>query len=153
MESAFAIDLQAGTVRCLTLKLAVITSGKAQFARAECEACPQRVACQREGAKAGRTIAIGEQEALVQRLRAREKTAKGCAGLRERTVVEHKLAHHCRRQGPMARYAGTAKSDFDVHRIAAVQNLLEIDRRERAAPRARASAPQLRKAALTRPLF
>lgn len=152
-KSAFAIDLGAGMVRCPTLKLAVIASGKAQFSRAECEACPQRSSCQKEGAKAGRTIAIGEQEALVQRLRAKGKTAEGRAGLRERTVVEHKLAHHCRRQGTMARYAGTAKNDFDVQRIAAVQNLLEIDRREREAQRARASTPQLRKASLTRLLF
>jgi hypothetical protein len=40
-----------------------------------------------------------------------------------------------------------------VQRIAAVGNLLEIDRREREAQRARAITPQIPEAALTRPLF
>lgn len=152
-KSAFEVNLAEAMVRCPQGKLAVINGGKAQFESQECEACPVRRSCQKEGAKQGRTIAISEQEAMMQRLRAREKTKEGRAALRERTVVEHVQAHHCRRQGPVARYSGVAKNDFDVQRIAAVGNLMEIDRREREAQRARASTPQLRKAALTRPLF
>jgi hypothetical protein len=152
-KSAFEVDLGANTVRCPQGKLAVISGGRAQFASQECKACPQRVSCQKEGAKQGRSIAINEQEEMMQRLRAREKTKEGRAALRKRTVVEHVQAHHCRRQGPMARYSGVAKNDYDVQRIAAVGNLLEIDRREREAQRARAITPQIPEAALTRPLF
>jgi hypothetical protein len=152
-KGAFEVDLKAHTVRCPQGNLALINGSKAQFKRGDCETCPQRMSCQKEGAKQGRTIAISEQESMMQRLRAREKTKEGRAALRERTVVEHVQAHHCRRQGPMARYSGVAKNDYDVQRIAAVQNLLEIDRREREAQRARATVQPLRKAALTRPVF
>ena len=74
-------------------------------------------------------------------MNAKEKTAEGRARLRVRTKVEHRLAHHQARQGVVARYRGTKKNDYDVVRIAAVQNLLEIDRRERVANQDREVVP------------
>jgi len=129
----FTVDVQAGTVRCPGGKLAVIQGEKVKFSNPTCRACPQRKQCQKPDAAQGRTISISPQEGLLQKLAKREKTTEGRAELRQRVGIEHALAHHCRRQGPVARYRGVAKNTFDVVRIAAVQNLLELDRRTRAA--------------------
>ena len=143
----FEIDLPNGTVRCPARHLAVIQGDHAGFATATCRACPEQTRCQKPGTKSGRSIHISPQEALLQKLIEAERTPEGRAKLRERTKIEHKQAHHSRRQGPVARYRGVAKNDFDVTRIAAVQNLLEIDRREREAERARAEGLRERDAA------
>jgi IS5 family transposase len=42
------------------------------------------------------------------------------------------LAHHMRRRGTRARYRGMVKNTFDACRVAAVENLLAIDRGLRA---------------------
>jgi hypothetical protein len=134
----FTIDLAARTVRCPAGQVVELrTSGQAIFSTLTCRACPLRPRCQKPEAKEGRHITVGENEALLQKLRAAEKTTEGRARLRERTAVEHAQARHGRLQGPMARYRGVAKNDFDVQRIAAVQNLMELDRQERQAPQAR----------------
>jgi hypothetical protein len=152
-KSDFAIDVEKGQVRCPAGKLAVIQGDHARFKGKECQACEKRAQCQKRQAKTGRSISISPQEPLLQELAAKEKTAEGRANLRKRVCIEHALSHHCHRQGPVARYRGVAKNDFDVTRIAAVQNLLEIDRRERAAERARAEEDDDAQAALSRVVF
>ncbi|HZP94267.1 MAG TPA: transposase [Burkholderiales bacterium] len=132
-KADFAIDVAAGTVRCPAGHLAVIQSAKAHFPAATCGACPQRASCQPAGAKQGRAIRIHPAEPFFQALRAAEQTPEGRARLRERTAVEHKLAHQRNRQPRFARYRGVAKNDFDAQRTAAVNNLLVIDRRLRRA--------------------
>lgn len=127
----FTIDVAASTVRCPASKLVVIRGDTAHFTDVTCAACPQRPACQKPGAKQGRTIHVGPDEEALQARAARQKTPEGRAQLRRRTAVEHTLAHHCRRQGPRARYRGVTKNDFDACRTAAVNNLLVIDRRLR----------------------
>jgi hypothetical protein len=54
----------------------------------------------------------------------------GVQQLRERVVVEHKLAHLAQRQGHRARYRGTRKNLFDLRRAAAIQNLEVIQCRQ-----------------------
>jgi hypothetical protein len=139
-KTAFTLDLTAQTVTCPAGQRVVIRGGQAHFTLPMCGACPQRAGCQKEGAKDGRTISIGPNEQLLQHLAAAPRTSAGRARLRERVAVEHTLAHQVRRRGRRARYRGIAKNDFDACRIAAVNNLMAIDRRVRIAEAARANA-------------
>ena len=69
------------------------------------------------------TSAIAENEPLQQRLRKQMHTSAGRAALRERTMIEHKLAHISQRQSNHARYLGVRKNTFDLRRASAIQNL------------------------------
>jgi hypothetical protein len=60
---------------------------------------------------------------MLQQLHQQVGTTTGRQKLRERVKIEHKLAHHCRVQGPRARYRGTRNNDFDARRTATVTNL------------------------------
>ena len=65
----------------------------------------------------------------MQELRLRQSTQTGRANLRERTQVEHTLAHVVGRwQGDYARYLGWRKNLFDLRRVAVVHNLHVIAR-------------------------
>ena len=48
--------------------------------------------------------------------------------LRERTAVEHSLAHIAARKGHRARYVGVRKNLFDLRRAAVIQNLEGLQR-------------------------
>ena len=126
-KTKFAIALDRGEVSCPANKSAPIVRSKAVFATADCMSCAQRSACTRSKSK-GRTIAIHEHEAMMIELRGRKATPEGRAELRQRTHVEHGLAHLAQRQGPRARYRGVRKNILDLRRLAAVDNLLVIDR-------------------------
>lgn len=131
----FTIDLGAQTVTCPVGHLVVIQSSTAQFPDTTCSACPERAQCQKPTAKHGRTIAVHPDEGFFQNARAAQAKPEGRARLRERVAVEHTGAHQRNRQGRFARYFGVANNDFDVQRIAAVNNLLVIDRHARVAER------------------
>ena len=75
------------------------------------------------GPEHGRTISIAADERLQHRLRKLIATRRGRERLRERTEIEHRLAHLSQRQGNRARYLGTRKNVFDLRRAAAIQNL------------------------------
>ena len=75
-------------------------------------------------------MAIAENEPLQQRLRKQMQTAAGRGALRERTMIEHKLAHIAQRQGNHARYVGIRKNTFDLRRASAIQNLEVLQRSE-----------------------
>jgi Transposase DDE domain len=87
-----------------------------------CSSCVLRSLCTLS-ASGGRSVHIGEDEALQQKLRKLQATHPGRERLRARTGIEHRLAHVAARQGPKARYRGTRKNVFDLRRIAAVENL------------------------------
>jgi len=127
----FAIDLGGGTIRCPTGQVATITAARVYFPTATCKVCPSRPRCLPPSAHRGRMIDLHPREALLQTLCVATKTSAGRAKLRERVVVEHSLAHQRRRRSERARYRGVAKNDFDACRIAAVDNLLTMDRWER----------------------
>jgi len=78
----------------------------------------------------GRSVAIAENEQLQQRLRKQIRTSAGREALRERTTIEHKLAHISQRQGNHARYVGIRKNTFDLRRASAIQNLETLHRSE-----------------------
>jgi hypothetical protein len=132
----FAIDLDRGEVRCPAGQCAPIEQAgpqrRAWFRAAQCRPCPQRAQCQPLTNGAHRAIQILPHEALLQRARQAVKTPAGRARLRERVRVEHANAQHARRYNKQARYCGVAKNDFDAGRIAAVNNLLAMDRKLRA---------------------
>ena len=95
-----------------------------------CDHCPRRSQCTTAELGHGRTVAIAENEALQHRLRKQIQTAVGRAALRERTTIEHKLAHISQRQGNHARYLGIRKNTFDLRRASAIQNLETLHRVE-----------------------
>lgn len=125
-KQQFGVDLDRHEVRCPAGQQAPIDGDIARFPMETCEQCPLRSQCQKPTARMGRTVSIHAQEQLLQELQREVQTSAGRKKLRQRTAIEHNLAHHCNRQGPRARYRGTRKNDFDARRIAALNNLIVI---------------------------
>lgn len=128
----FDFDFDEQLVTCPAGETASIRerpSGRAaRFRSAACRPCALRDKCLPSSSKGTRDIKLHAAEELLQDLRGMSKTSEGRVKQRERVAVEHRLAHHCRRQGPRARYVGTRKNTFDCRRIAAVENLHVCDR-------------------------
>ena len=95
-----------------------------------CDRCRLRAKCTTAKIGHGRSVAIAENEQLQQRLRRDIQTAAGRGALRQRTMIEHKLAHISQRQGNHARYVGLRKNTFDLRRASAIQNLETLHRSE-----------------------
>lgn len=76
----------------------------------------------------GRAVQIATDEHLQKKLRRLTTTPGGRSRLRERTVVEHSLAHVAARKGPRARYRGTRRNLFDLRRASTIQNLETLHR-------------------------
>lgn len=132
-KGAFRINLRDRTITCPAGQTEDLAFGTVvEFDAPTCAACPQRSRCTTAARGHGRTVSIAIDEPLQKRLRARARTAKGRAQLRERVAVEHSLARIARRQGPRARYRGLRKNTFDLRRVAAIQNLETYQRIETA---------------------
>ena len=84
-------------------------------------ACPLRQRC------SASIVSIHPVEELLTEPRQRQQTPDG-ARLRERTKVEHAIAHVGYWQGRCGRYRGTRKNLFDLRRVAVVHNLHVIAR-------------------------
>jgi hypothetical protein len=126
----FHIDVKAGTITCPNGQVEAFEPGEVvAFDPEVCGACPIRARCTNAATGRGRTVTMGEDEALQKRLRRLQETRAGRQQLRERVGVEHRLAHLANRQGPKARYWGLRKNTFDLRRMASVQNLETIARR------------------------
>ncbi len=78
--------------------------------------------------RVGIGFGLAEDEQRQHRLRKLASTASGREKLRERTAVEHRLAHISARKGPKARYRGIRKNAYDLRRAATIQNLETIYR-------------------------
>ena len=125
----FQIDVRAGTITCPAGQTESFTAGETvEFDPEACGACRLRAQCTSAAAGSGRSVQMGEDEALQKRLRRLQSTQSGRERLRERVGVEHSLAHISNRQGPRARYRGVRKNTFDLRRLAAVQNLETVAR-------------------------
>ena len=121
-KTAFTLDWEAGTIHCPNaVSLPFQPGAKVQFPADACTACPLRARC--TSSAHGRSVTIHPDERLLQELRERQQTPAGRAKLRERTAVEHTLAHISQWQGRDARYLGQRKNLFDLRRTAAVHNL------------------------------
>ncbi len=120
----FKIDMRAKTITCPAGQMEPFEPGQVvEFDPEICGPCALRCLCTLSASGKGRSVHIGEDEALQQKLRKLQATRGGRERLRLRTGIEHSLAHLAARQGPKARYRGTRKNLFDLRRIAAVENL------------------------------
>lgn len=130
-KSAFLLNLRDRTIACPNGQVQPIAFGTTiEFDPEICDHCTRRSQCTTAELGNGRTVAIAENEALQQRLRKQIQTTAGRAALRERTTIEHKLAHISQRQGNHARYIGVRKNTFDLRRASAIQNLEALHRSE-----------------------
>ena len=134
-KTAFHLDWERQEIRCPNeVTLPFELGGVVQFPAAACGTCPLRERCTRS--RHGRSVTIHPDEPLLDELRARHLTAHGRAKLRERTAVEHGLAHVGYWQGDRARYRGVRKNVFDLRRTAVVHNLHVIARQPMVAAKA-----------------
>lgn len=132
-KDAFAIDLNAGTVRCPAGMLVPIRrssdgGGVASFG-ASCAGCTLRAHC--TDAKDGRAIRIHPKESTLQRSRARQRSATWKTQYRAtRPKVERKLAHLVFRKhgGRRARMRGCERNRHDFALLGAAHNLKRLAR-------------------------
>lgn len=130
-KTALQLDWERQEIRCPNnVTLPVEVGGLVQFPAASCGVCPLRERCTRSAH--GRSVRIHPDEQVLEELRERQLTPQGRANLRERTAVEHGLAHVGYWQGDRARYRGVRKNLLDVRRTAVVHNLHVIARQQAA---------------------
>jgi hypothetical protein len=127
-KSEFAIDLEKMEVGCPAgqttrdyRSAGEGRGGRFVFAAAPCAACPLRSQCVR--GKGPRTITIQAEEGLQQRARAHNQTEAGRQSLRERVVVEHRIARLVQLGIRKSRYFGRTKTCLQVAMAAVVANL------------------------------
>jgi Transposase DDE domain len=126
-KADFRIDFDTRQLTCPNQVVMAFEPGRSvQFPKAACAACPLRGRC--TTSSSGRSVAVHPDEALLVELRQRQQPPQGRARLRERTKVEHSLAHIGHWQGRRARYLGPRKNLFDLRRAAVVHNLHVIAR-------------------------
>jgi Transposase DDE domain len=125
----FKIDLRTKTITCPEGEVEPFEPGHTvEFNPEACGACSQRAKCTQAASGRGRTVSIAHDEAQQKQFRKLQQTRSGRALFRERTPVEHALAHIAARKGHRARYLGVRKNLFDLRRAAAIQNLEAIHR-------------------------
>lgn len=130
-KSAFTINIRTRTIECPNGQVQGFSFGTVvEFDPDICDRCARRAQCTTAEFGHGRSVAIAENEPLQQRLRKQIQTSPGRTSLRERTMIEHKLAHISQRQGNNARYVGIRKNTFDLRRASAIQNLETLHRSE-----------------------
>ena len=124
-KSAFVIDLEHNTVTCpaghtATTFTTTEAGGKTFGFGSVCADCPLRAAC--TNAKTGRSVSVHPQEAMLQEARAYQKTPEGRARLRERVVIEHRLARLGQLGIGQARYVSRQKTRFQLMLACAIAN-------------------------------
>jgi len=130
-KSAFTLHLRNRTIECPSGQVQPFAFGTiVEFDPDVCDRCALRDQCTTAELGHGRSVAIAENEQLQHRLRKQIQTPAGRTALRERTIIEHKLAHISQRQGNHARYVGIRKNTFDLRRASAIQNLETLHRSE-----------------------
>ena len=125
-KRAFVIDVIGERVICPagigTGQYSVEADGSRQYRfGGACKECVLRAPCTTAGE--GRRIRVHAQEALLQRARAYQETSAGRGHLRERVVVEHRLARLGQLGMGQARYLGRAKTRCQLLLLATVANL------------------------------
>ena len=123
-KSAFTLNIRDRTIACPNGQVQGFSFGTVvEFDPDICDRCLLRAQCTTAEFGNGRSVAIAENEPLQQRLRKQIQTAAGRGALRQRSMIEHRLAHISQRQGNHARYVGVRKNTFDLRRASAIQNL------------------------------
>jgi hypothetical protein len=91
-KTAFTLDFERGELICPNqVVMAFRPGGTVHFPVTACAACPLRERC--TTSQTGRSATIHPDERLLAELHQRQLTPAGRAKLRERTAVEHTLAH------------------------------------------------------------
>jgi hypothetical protein len=125
----FRINLRTHTITCPAGETEPFEPGDTvEFDPEACGACPLRAKCTQAASGHGRTVSIADDEDRQRDYRKLQQSPSGRAALRERTAVEHALAHIAARKGDTARYVGVRKNLFDLRRAAAIQNLEAVRR-------------------------
>lgn len=128
----FNINVRDRIITCPGGQMEEFSPGQVvEFDPEICGPCSLRGQCTQAASGRGRTVTMGDDERFQKRLRKLQSSRAGREKLRERTTVEHRLAHISNRQGPRARYRGVRKNTFDLRRLAAIQNLETVAHRER----------------------
>lgn len=123
-KSDFKIDLRSKTITCPNGEVEPFEPGDiVEFDPEACGGCRLRAQCTHASSGGGRSVRVADDERRQQRLRRLRSTPAGRARLRERTAIEHHLAHVAARKGRRARYVGARKNAFDLRRTATIQNL------------------------------
>jgi Transposase DDE domain/Transposase domain (DUF772) len=132
-KTAFVIDLDRMQVSCPAGRTSRNYSASGQnragrfvFAAADCRACSLRSQCVR-GDKP-RSISIQHEERLQQQARVHNQTAAGKRTLRQRVVVEHRIARLVGLGIRQSRYFGRQKTCFQIVMAAVVANLTLVVR-------------------------
>jgi hypothetical protein len=129
-KADFKIDMRAKTITCPAGQVESFEPGDVvAFDPEICGSCPLRSQCTHAASGKGRTVKIADDERLQHKLRKLQSSNAGRQRLRQRTPVEHRLAHIAARKGPRARYRGSRKNLFDLRRAVAIQNLETVHRK------------------------
>ena len=127
-KSEFAIDLDQMEVHCPAgqstrdyRSTGEDRGGQFVFSQASCQACPLRAQCVR--GQGPRSISIQAEERLQQQARAHNQTEAGRQSLRQRVVVEHRIARLVGLGIRQSRYFGKKKTRWQVVMAAVVANL------------------------------
>jgi hypothetical protein len=128
-KSAFVLDLVNDTVTCPAgHRLDKFTrepdGGKLFQFGVRCRECPLRSQC--TTAARGRSVSVHPQEGMLQKARAYQESGQGRAHLRERVVVEHRLARLGQLGMGQARYRGRAKTQCQLLLLATIANLRRV---------------------------
>ncbi len=118
----FDVDFESQTVTCPAGKQAPLRNSKTvSFSQSDCRCCELQCDCLSSKAKR-RQIVLHSQERWYRQMAQELSTADGRAKRRERIPVEHTLARVGQIQGRKARFRGREKNQFDLERIAVVNN-------------------------------
>jgi hypothetical protein len=125
-KSAFAIDLDRMCVSCpaghTLTRFVSCADGRREFRFGHlCRDCPLQSRCTKS--PRGRKVCLSPQEALLQSAREYQATPEGRARLKERVVVEHRLARLGQLGIGQARYVGRKATEFQLAVASAVANL------------------------------
>jgi hypothetical protein len=125
-KSAFVLDLEHHTVTCpeghTISQYRLTKEGGKHFSFGRlCRDCPLREYCTANAQ--GRTIQVHPHEAQRQAARAYQQTPEGRAHLRERVVVEHRLARLGQLGIGQARFRGRSMTRFQLMMAATIANL------------------------------
>jgi Transposase DDE domain len=136
-KSAFELDLIHDTVTCpggkTATKFTTGSDGGKQFHFGmQCRGCDLRAQC--TSAAGGRQVQVHPQEALLQAARDLQQTPEGRALLRQRVMVEHRLARLAQLGIGQARYVGRRKVRFQLLIAATLANLRRVWNWERIQP-------------------
>jgi Transposase DDE domain/Transposase domain (DUF772) len=128
-KSAFVLDLVHHTVTCpaghsIGKFQREKDGGKLFHFGVRCRSCPLRRQC--TTAAGGRSVSVHPQEGMLQEARSYQESATGRAHLRERVVVEHRLARLGQLGMGQARYLGRAKTGCQLLLLATIANLRRV---------------------------